>query len=52
MAEPKYFKTIYVLSDIWQSAGYGSIVYMAALTGIDPSLYEAATVDGASNGTS
>ena len=47
-AEPKYFKTIYVLSDIWQSAGYGSIVYMAALTGIDPSLYEAATVDGAS----
>ena len=47
MAEPKYFKTIYVLSDIWQSAGYGSIVYMAALTGIDPSLYEAATVDGA-----
>ena len=48
MAEPKYFKTIYVLSDIWQSAGYGSIVYMAALTGIDPSLYEAATVDGAS----
>ncbi len=36
MAEPKYFKTIYVLSDIWQSAGYGSIVYMAALTGIDP----------------
>ena len=48
MAEPKYFKTIYVLSDIWQSAGYGSIVYMAALTGIDPSLYEASTVDGAS----
>ena len=47
MAEPKYFKTIYVLSDIWQSAGYGSIVYMAALTGIDPSLYEAADIDGA-----
>lgn len=48
MAEPKYFKTVYVLSDIWQSAGYGSIVYLAALTSIDPSLYEAATVDGAS----
>lgn len=47
MAEPKYFKTIFVLSDIWQSAGYGSIVYLAALTSIDPSLYEAATVDGA-----
>lgn len=48
MAEPKYFKTIYVISDIWQSAGYNSIVYLAALTSIDPSLYEAATVDGAS----
>ncbi len=48
MADPKYFKTVYVLSDIWQTAGYGSIVYLAALTGIDPSLYEAATVDGAS----
>ncbi len=31
MAEPKYFKTVYVLSDIWQKAGYGSIVYLAAL---------------------
>ena len=48
MAEPKYFKTVYVLSDIWQTAGYGSIVYLAALTSIAPSLYEAATVDGAS----
>lgn len=48
MAEPKYFKTIYVLSDIWQSSGYGSIIYLAALTSIDPALYEAATVDGAS----
>ena len=48
MAEPKYFKTVYVLSDIWQSAGYSSIVYLAALTSIDPSMYEAATVDGAS----
>lgn len=48
MAEPKYFKTIFVLSDIWQSAGYNSIVYLAALTSIDPSMYEAATVDGAS----
>lgn len=48
MAEPKYFKTVYVLSDIWQSAGYNSIVYLAALTSIDPSMYEAATVDGAS----
>jgi putative aldouronate transport system permease protein len=48
MAEPKYFKTIYVLQDIWKSAGYNSIVYLAALTSIDPTMYEAATVDGAS----
>ncbi|MGM9628291.1 MAG: ABC transporter permease [Faecousia sp.] len=48
MAEPKYFKTVFVLSDIWQSAGYNSIVYLAALTSIDSSMYEAATVDGAS----
>lgn len=48
MAEPQYFKTIYVLSDVWQNAGYNSIVYLAALTSIDPALYEAATVDGAS----
>lgn len=48
MAEPKYFKTVYVFSDVWQSAGYNSIVYLAALTSIDPSMYEAATVDGAS----
>ena len=48
MAEPKYFKTVFVISEIWQSAGYGSIIYLAALTSIDPSLYEAATVDGAS----
>lgn len=48
MADPKYFKTIYVLQDIWKSAGYNSIVYLAALTSIDPTMYEAATVDGAS----
>ena len=34
-------------SDIWQTAGYSAVVYMAALSGIDPSLYEAARVDGA-----
>lgn len=48
MAEPGWFKTIYVLSGIWQNTGWSSIVYMAALTAIDPQLYEAATVDGAS----
>ena len=47
LAEPKWFRTIYVLSGVWQSAGWGSIIYLAALSGIDISLYEAATVDGA-----
>lgn len=44
----KNFVPIYVISDIWQGIGYGSIIYLAALTGISPELYEAATVDGAS----
>ena len=43
----KYFVPIYILSDIWQGIGWGSIIYLAALTGIDQSLYEAATIDGA-----
>ncbi len=48
MAEPGWFKTIFVFSGVWQNAGWGSIIYMAALAGIDPSLYEAAEIDGAS----
>jgi putative aldouronate transport system permease protein len=48
MTEPSYFKTIYVLSGVWQSAGFGSIIYMAALSNIDVELYSAAMVDGAS----
>lgn len=48
MGEAAYFKTIYVLSGIWQLSGYGAIVYIAALSGIDPALHEAARVDGAS----
>ena len=48
MSEPKYFKTIYVLSGVWQHMGWGTIIYIAALSGIDPELYEAAIVDGAS----
>lgn len=44
---PEYFRTIYVGSGIWQGMGWGSIVYLAALSGIDPELYEAATIDGA-----
>lgn len=47
MAKPEYFKTIYVLSGIWQNAGWGAVIYLAALSGISPSLYEAARIDGA-----
>ncbi len=42
-----WFRTIYVTSEIWQSVGWGSIIYLAALAGIDPQQYEAATLDGA-----
>ncbi len=47
LGHPQYFRTIYVLSDIWQSIGWGSIIYLAAITGINPELYEAARMDGA-----
>ncbi len=42
-----YFRTIYTISGIWQTVGYGSIIYMAALSGVDKELYEAAMLDGA-----
>lgn len=48
MGEPGLFKTIYVFSDVWQNTGYGAIVYLAALAGVNPELYEAARIDGAS----
>ena len=44
---PEYFVPVYILSDIWQQVGWGSIIYLAALTGIDASQYEAAEIDGA-----
>lgn len=47
MNEAGWFRPIYVLSDIWQNAGFSMIIYLAALAGIDPSLHEAARVDGA-----
>lgn len=43
----KYFKGVYVISEIWQESGWGSVIYIAALAGIDPALYEAAKIDGA-----
>ncbi|TYP79229.1 ABC transporter permease [Paenibacillus methanolicus] len=48
MGIPEYFKSIYVWSGVWQEMGYASIIYIAALAGVDPSLYEAARMDGAS----
>ncbi len=42
-----WFRPVYVLSDIWQETGWGAIIYLAALSGINPELYEAATIDGA-----
>ncbi|WP_328751167.1 ABC transporter permease subunit [Streptomyces sp. NBC_00285] len=45
--EPDWFRTIYVGSEIWQTAGWGTILYLAALTTIDEDLYEAARIDGA-----
>lgn len=47
IAEPQYFRGVLVVSDLWKSIGWGSIVYLAAVTSIDPSLYEAAEMDGA-----
>jgi len=44
---PQYFLPIYIGSNIWQDVGWSSIIYLAALTGVDPQLYEAAKIDGA-----
>jgi len=47
MSHPEYFRSIYVVTDIWQGAGWGSIIYLAAITSIDPAIYESAYMDGA-----
>lgn len=47
LGKPKYFYWFVILSDIWKGCGWGTIIYLAALSGIDPSLYEAAVIDGA-----
>lgn len=48
LSDPKWFRTIYIVSGIWQQLGWNSIIYLAALTNINPELYDAAKVDGAS----
>ena len=47
LGDPACFRPIYIISNIWQGLGYGSIIYIAALAGVDQELYEAATIDGA-----
>ena len=47
MGEPSYYKHLYVWSSVWQGTGWSSIIYIAALSGISPELYEACKVDGA-----
>ena len=47
MIEPGWFRTLFIGSDIWQHAGWNTILYIATLTSIDPEIYEAATIDGA-----
>lgn len=48
MGQEGWFRPIYILSDMWKDTGWSSIIYLAALAGIDPSLHEAAQIDGAS----
>lgn len=48
MQESGYFRLLYVLTGIWRDAGWGTVVYMAAISAIDPQLYESAMIDGAS----
>lgn len=47
LLNPMLFRPIYIISDIWQGVGWGSIIYLSALTGIDQQLYEASAIDGA-----
>ncbi|NOU66161.1 ABC transporter permease subunit [Paenibacillus sp. LMG 31461] len=47
MRQPEWFRTLYISSDIWQNVGWSSIIFLAAISNIDPSLYEASKIDGA-----
>ncbi len=48
LSMPSAYRAIYVISDIWQHAGWGTIIYLAALQGVDPEIIEAAKIDGSS----
>lgn len=47
LQKPEAFRTLYITSEIWQTIGWNSIIYLAALSGVDEQLYEAARIDGA-----
>ncbi|RXZ80458.1 sugar ABC transporter permease [Paenibacillaceae bacterium] len=47
LLEPEWFRSIFISSSIWQGVGFGAIIYLAAMSGIDPTLYDVAEVDGA-----
>ena len=48
MGNAKYFRPIFIIMSVWQNVGYGAIVYLAAISSINPELYEVAAIDGAS----
>jgi putative aldouronate transport system permease protein len=50
MAKAEYFRPIYILLSVWMGTGWGAIIYIAALAGVDPTLYEAGFMDGANRG--
>ncbi|MBB6674430.1 ABC transporter permease [Cohnella nanjingensis] len=47
MTDPSYFRWVWLLQNVWQGAGWGAIIFLAALAAVDPLLYEAAAIDGA-----
>ena len=47
LGDPRYFRTVFVASGVWQTIGWNSIVYLSALTAVSPDLYESAPIDGA-----
>lgn len=47
LADPEWFRPLIILQSLWKATGWGTIIYLAALTGVDPNLYEAARIDGA-----
>ena len=48
LSDNRFFRSLLVISEIWKSVGFGTIIYLAAITGLDMEMYEAATIDGAS----